>query len=392
MMLRIVVLAITCHFFLCAQSASQQAFQPFAKLFIPNATGNSVSVLRVSTSGHPQLDDVVAVGGTPELVLAVKELDSVFIAFAGSASPSTPPGISLLDIRSHARVTDFDVEGRVGGMDFNPGSMGVGTCPGPLLWITESNSIRRIVGLYPNTGIVACAPDFTLPPGSEQSLRGIVVTSSGKVYFADEEFGVVYVFDGHQLHEIIELPQNNRLGQMLLHPTERKVYALNNAPLDGNILVIDTSTDEITQDRLLELSVDDLAMASLGDALLVTNRITNSLTVVPVDRVTGELQGPHQTIRVGEGPLGVSVSEPFGGVAFVANAQDNTLSVVDVTAGMATVTVEGFSFPISIGRFYTQVPPPDVPTLSGDGLVFIFVIFLATGIAVLRTRRRHSPT
>ena len=59
------------------------------------------------------------------------------------------------------------------------------------------------------------------------------------------------------------------------------------------------------------------------------------------------------TITVGTSPYGVSVS-PNGAKVYVANAFDNSVSVIDTATNIVTDIINGFTYPISLGIFIAQ--------------------------------------
>lgn len=127
-------------------------------------------------------------------------------------------------------------------------------------------------------------------------------------------------------------------------PNGKKAYITNS--WDGNVSVIDTATNTITD--TVKVGSSDVVVSPDGKKVYVTSRDSNNISVIDtgINTVTA-------TVPVGNSPSGIAVTAD-GKKVYIANSgnlttTDDTVSVIDTDTNTVTATVHVGSHPYGVG-------------------------------------------
>lgn len=186
---------------------------------------------------------------------------------------------------------------------------------------TAQNTVSTYLALpqYTNADAVAISPDSTfgyIASGSTGSVYRF--TTSSNPVTNPPVLGTVIALPGAQ-------PDPGYAG-VAFSPDGSTLYV--SYAQNGNVYVIDTATDTVTQTIGLAGRPSALAVSPDGMSLIVTNTPNfNANYVSVIDTSTNQLSN---VITVGNGPSGVAFNpNPGLPYAYVTNSNDSTVSVID---------------------------------------------------------------
>jgi large repetitive protein len=111
---------------------------------------------------------------------------------------------------------------------------------------------------------------------------------------------------------------------LAVSPNGRYLYVANE---DGYLSVIDTYDNNSI--RTVYTGNDSISVAVHGNFVYVTNRGSNSVSVIDMSNITNPAVQPQAiNVGVGSAPFGLAVT-PNGKYVYVANSGDGTISVID---------------------------------------------------------------
>ena len=280
------------------------------------------------------------------------------------------PFVSVIDTGTNTVIATIFVGG------LSP--FGVAVTPdGSNVYVTDSSRLGHVSVIDTGTNTVIA----TIPVG--EGPRGVAVTPDGsKVYVTNVQLpnpSVVSVIATATNTVIATIPLGGVSNGVAVTPDGRKVYVANSG--SNNVFVIDTATNAVIGSPIpvglfpfgVAVTPDgdrhagkDEKEAQHGEAerdrhrrageheggkVYVANRDNDNVSVI--DTATNTVIA---TIPVGSFPLGVAVT-PDGRKVYVANSGSNNVFVIDTASNLVLAVVSVGIQPVAFGAFIRQPAP-----------------------------------
>ena len=313
--------------------------------------------------GISPVGEQIAIGDMPEKVIFSpdhKQLITASLGFAGVH-------LTTLDVASHKVIQNLELDKVWNGLAFSP--------DGKTLYVSGGNSAKLMSFGY-DAGRLTKASEQKAPEFS--FISGVAVhPDNGTIYALNEAFNQVYALQPGSLKLIAAVNTGSNPHSCCFGEDRRHLYISNWG--SNSITVIDTKTNAHVRDIRVGIRPNDLALSPDG-RLFVTCAGDNTVHIIQTRSVEKAQAGPTRATRPPEGvrevlntsleptelegstPEGVSVS-PDGKTLFVANADNNSVMVADISNSKET-HISGF---IPTGWYPTTVAATNEMLFVGVG-------------------------
>jgi YVTN family beta-propeller protein len=302
--------------------------QPFA--YITNQGDDTVSVIDTATN---RVTATIPVGDEPYGVAVHPDGRTVYVTNIGDLT------VSVINAATNTVSDTIQVGGEI--------PYGVAVTPdGAKLYVANGYTGINVIDTATNT-VIRTIPLDSLP-------SGIAVHPDGStVYVADAE-GPSYVIDTAK-DEVIDTFEGGFTMSVAVNPDGSAVYMPN--VLNHEVVVVDTLTNAVTH----RIHVPEepyygepycVAVHPNGKILFVSGNSEFSVIDLTTNAVTATI--PNRSMG-----LGLDVT-PDGSRVFLANRDEDTVSVVDTATNKEIATIPvGFS-PAAFGQFIGPAAAPSI--------------------------------
>lgn len=165
------------------------------------------------------------------------------------------------------------------------------------------------------------------------------IPALGRVYAAESQSAAVGVYDTATKKKVddIETPDKTPLGLAV----DRRSKTVYTSTLEDTLEVLDARTGKLVRSVAIGGHVHSVAVDEKKHFAIVAKAGSAAVTYVNQD-------GYAWSVNVGDTPTGVAV-HPVTGDVYVANAGDDTLSVIDGETQKVTKTIDVGTWPSEIG-------------------------------------------
>lgn len=299
-------------------------------LYVPNSSGNSVSVYRTNADGSLTAVTTIAGVGTSPFGAAVRGDQ----AFAYIASNGT----------DQLKVIDTSTNTVVQTVATGNGPFGVAISPdGSRVYVANQQSGNNVSVYSADAGTGQLSALTTINVGTDP--RAIRFNADGtRAYVANQNGGSVSVIDTATNSVIATVNTGGQLVDLAINPAGTRVYAVD---IGNKVYVIDTAANSVT--ATVTATLDNprgIAVSADGSRFYVTN--INSQSISQFDASTNASLG---TVASGNAPAWLSVS-PDGGAVYVAQrGTADSVGIFSVSSGTLTGngSIAAGNDPFSVG-------------------------------------------
>ncbi|AXC09547.1 hypothetical protein ACPOL_0162 [Acidisarcina polymorpha] len=185
--------------------------------------------------------------------------------------------------------------------------------------VTVSDHTKQVLG----TIHVSSTPGDGIQGLAVNSLTGDLYVSNG----SDNEIDVI-----HSGKVTTRIPVAGEPFGVAVNPFSNQVYA---ALINGNVAVINAATNTVTATTAVGTSDAGIAVNFFTGNVYTTNQVFTESSTVGVLGAAGNV---ITNIPVGNTPIGIDV-DPVTNLAFVANTQDGTVSVINQATNTVSATL-----------------------------------------------------
>ena len=345
----------------------------------PSTAGHTVSVIDGATcnagtiSGCGQIPPTVTVGYQPVSVAVDQVNDTVYVADAGIASNSNL--VSVIDgAMCNAATTS--------GCNQVPASITVGTAPFAVLLDTNTQTAYTANNIGASVSVIDIATcNATTTSGCGQKTTTIPVGSSPWALTLDQAHHTLFVANNQddtlsaidastcnaqEQSSCAKRSPTSQVGNgtqaLATDPSTGTIYAANFSA--GTISVVNSGTCNATVTKgcraeaptvLVGSAPSGVAVDTASHTVYVANQDDNTLSVIDATQcsasVTTGCAQPSATVHVGNGPTGVAVDQATDSI-YVANNSAGTVSLIDGATcnAMDQVGCGGTPATISVGN------------------------------------------
>lgn len=288
-------------------------------LYITNGASNEITILDTASNA---IVNTIPISNTAQGIVADRQGTTAYVA------NTTANIISVIDLINGQPIATLPVgEGPV---------IPALSTDETRLYVTNfaSDSVSVIdTSVYSNSTTI---PNVTQPWGVAASPDG--TTFAVSLYSS----GSVAIFDALTLEKITDIAVGSNPQGLIYHPTDSKLYVANLG--SSSISVINTLTWQVSNTISVgtQPGNNPVQLTFNDDASRLYAADDSSGAATEIDVAAEEV---IRHLHAGSGPRDVQV---LGQYLYVTNANDDTVSVVDLNSGAPITTIPGFHQPHSI--------------------------------------------
>lgn len=330
----------------------------FSALYFTAQTTQQLNASRVLLPNGWSLSPVgrqVNLGDLPLNLAVSKDKSTIAVTNNGQSRQN----LQLIDLKSETTVSDVDIDKSWYGLDFS--------ADGKLLYASGGHD--NVVKRYTTTGGLKLKDQFTLGDKWPNKIgpAGLAVSEKlNRLFTVTDYDNSLYVFDLNTTKLLSKTPLAAEGFGCILSPDHKKLYV--SVWGSGKVDVYDTSSIHKISEITVGAHPNAMALTKNGKYLFVANSEDNSVSVVSTDEnaVIQTLNAAtHPDAPTGSTTNGVALSEDQK-TLYIANADNNCLAVFDVSEP-DECRAKGF---IPVGWYPTgvKVVGKNIYVINGKGL------------------------
>ncbi len=311
----------------------------YAKLFV-------MSVLTISavTVNAQEVEGTVALPGYPEQVAVDPKLNTVYVAIPnfGVFGDGSYDYLTVVDGKKNAVIQNIKIDpiATAVAVDYERG----------LVYVGGQNSLTQaseVAIVNASTNKVVKTFTVTSTTSGSGILALAVNSSTGTIYAANASDNEVDVINNGAV--TVRIPTTGLPAAVSVNMMSNTVYV---SRIDGFVDIISGTTNTVTTAAAFGAVNQGIAVdIKTGNVLVASQPETPGDASVGILNSTGTVLS---TLAVGQGAVGIDV-DPFTHRAFVANATDDTLSVINEKTLAVTKTMPVSSLFVAVNPVSEKV-------------------------------------